>query len=519
MLPELPAAEPWRATSVLFEEQGFAVLRREDRYASLEAGLWGGGHGHPDRLNLTLHAGGTHWLPDPGTGSYVSRDLFWYRSTLAHNAPQLDGRAQTPGNAACDTFDEQQDWAWARGRFGDVQRTIVAGPRYLVDVVELTAAGVRTLELPWHFTGEVELASGGSWSAAPGELASEFVSDVERLVPAGTGPVQLRAQSDAARLTAHLLVPELLRASGPGLPGSGQRQQFYVARARGRALRLVTVLEPGGGFVREVRHEADVIEVRTTDGVETHRIGAAAWSVDAPSWSGTLRGARDPVPDVAPILELEPPERARGTAFRLEPPPPLDGTAAGFDAAEPLLLDLEDQYRRSEEAYAGPDDFAGQALVGWDDDALYVCVDVVKQDLVFRPPDAPPLGLDNETDDIHSDGLQVYLGQPEDQGERASGVLLVPEPGGGLRVSPREAVRGSWRETETGYCVTFAFPWPAWLQPHVGDSIRFDLIINEMLPDRQRRAGQLAWSGGNGWVWLRGDRQEWARLGALELVG
>jgi len=25
-----------------------------------------------------LHADGAYWLPDPGTGSYVAHDLFWY---------------------------------------------------------------------------------------------------------------------------------------------------------------------------------------------------------------------------------------------------------------------------------------------------------------------------------------------------------------------------------------------------------------------------------------------------------
>jgi len=47
----------------------------------------------------------------------------------------------------------------------------------------------------------------------------------------------------------------------------------------------------------------------------------------------------------------------------------------------------------------------------------------------------------------------------------------------------------------------------------------FDLLINEMLPGGLRRSGQLVWSGGNGWVWLRGDRQERERFGILELVG
>ncbi|HET9386674.1 MAG TPA: heparinase II/III family protein, partial [Gemmatimonadales bacterium] len=115
MAPALDApAEPWHAGSLLLESQGLAVLRHEDRYVSLEAGPMGGGHGHPDRLHLTLHAGGVHWLPDPGTARYVTRDLFWYRSTLAHNAPRLDSESQIPGHASCECFDVQGGWGWVR---------------------------------------------------------------------------------------------------------------------------------------------------------------------------------------------------------------------------------------------------------------------------------------------------------------------------------------------------------------------------------------------------------------------
>jgi hypothetical protein len=104
-MPEVTGG--WAPGSVLLEQQGLAILREGTRYASLESGAYGGGHGHPDRLHLTLHAHGCHWLADPGTGSYVGRDLFWYRSTLAHNAPRLDGVSQSPGDARCTNFEVQ----------------------------------------------------------------------------------------------------------------------------------------------------------------------------------------------------------------------------------------------------------------------------------------------------------------------------------------------------------------------------------------------------------------------------
>lgn len=527
MVPTLPPSEtPRQATTILMEDQGLAVLRAGNRYVSLEAGPWGGGHGHHDRLHLTVHAGGVHWLPDPGTGSYVADDLFWYRSTLAHNVPRLDGRSQTPGRATCDAFQETEQWSWAAARFGEVSRSVVTGPDYVVDVVELASREDHVLELPWHIAGEVEVASGGRWTAA--ELDDPFVRDVERLDPVGAGAVVLRARRGESRLVLHVVLAgggELLRMRGPGLPRTpGEAATFYVARARGRNLRLVTILETTAGAVRDVRTEGELIEVRAADGVHRHRPSGDGWVVETPAWRGTLRGARKPPKDYAPMLELEPPERARGAAFRLDGPPPLDGTPDGFPMDEPLALDLEDQYRRSEEGYPGPEDFSASAALGWDETALYLCVDVVKTDLVFRPAGQEPLRLDNDPDDVHSDGLQIYLGESE--GESFEGVLVIPESGGALRVLPVRgtttdtgAVRGTWQETDGGYRVTLAFAWPAWATPHVGGQLGFDLIINEMLPGRQRRAGQLAWSGGDGWVWLRGDGQAKERLGELELAG
>ncbi|MDQ3223487.1 MAG: heparinase II/III family protein, partial [Gemmatimonadota bacterium] len=158
MVPKLPSETPaWSPGNVFVEGQGLAVLRQGDRYASLEAGNYGGGHGHPDRLNLVVHANGEYWLPDFGTGSYVARDLFWYRSTLAHNAPRLDGASQSPGDAVCDNFEQRGEWAWVRARYGEVVRILVSGPAYLLDVVELASSENHVLELPWHLGGRVEV--------------------------------------------------------------------------------------------------------------------------------------------------------------------------------------------------------------------------------------------------------------------------------------------------------------------------------------------------------------------------
>jgi hypothetical protein len=98
----------------------------------------------------------------------------------------------------------------------------------------------------------------------------------------------------------------------------------------------------------------------------------------------------------------------------------------------------------------------------------------------------------------------------------ADGGTLIARAVRGLAGSP-EMVDGFWAPTEQGYRLTFSVQLPGWSDVRTGDEIEFDLLVNEMQTGRLRRAGQLVWSGGGGWVWLRGDRQDPARFGRLEL--
>ena len=511
----------WRPGSAFMESQGLAILRTGDRYASLETGAYGGGHGHPDRLHLTLHERGVHWLPDFGAGRYVSRDLFWYRSTLAHNAPLLDGVSQEPGDAVCESFDVKEGWGWVRGHYGPVTRTLVSGPDYLLDVVELASDEDRRLELPWHLAGRLDVRAAGNWE--PSSLGDEMVSEAERRAVPPVSPVVVVASRDdlgeSLALTS-LGAAELLRARAPGAPGTGLAP-FVLLAGEGRSVRLVSVLSP---MPVDLAVAGEAIAVTTPRGTDQHRGTVEGWEIAPASGPEVRLGGRRPAPRVfEPLVRRDVPLSQEGVAARMTAPPALDGTLEGFTDAEPLALDHEDQYRRSEEPYTGPEDFSAVAHAGWDDDAFYLAVEVVKPELVLRSADAPPLLLDNEPDDIHSDGLQVYLRLGPD--ESPYGLLVVPDPdGGALRVrvatgcaGAPNMVTGAWAATDTGYVVTLRLDVPGWEMCHFGDRVGFDLLVNEMLPDRDRRAGQLVWSGGGGWVWLRGDRQDPARFGELEL--
>ncbi len=511
------SADEWHPASELLESQGLAVLRDGQRHVGLECGGVGGGHGHPDRLNLTVHANGIYWLPDLGTGSYVSPDLFWYRSTLAHNAPRLDGRSQPFEDAVCDAFDVAGDWSWVRGRFGELSRTVVAGPGYLLDLIELDAAEERVLELPWHFMGSAEADGPGTW--APATLSDAFAHDAMRLDRSEAVTV-LRVRAGESQLSAFLAFDgELLRAAAPGAPGAAADVPFYLQRVTGRSAMLVAVLDTSGdgSAVSALRVTGHVIEVDTPAGTDSHAGSSDGWTIDRGGTRLRLGGRRVQPVRFQPLLtpRAEPP---RGVASMALEAPALDGSLDGWDDAEPLLLDHDDQYRRSEEPYAGPEEFAATAWVNWDMDRLYVAVEVAKAEPWFRPPGSQPLRLDNEPDDIHSDGIQIYF---RGSGATPVGLLIVSEPGGSIRsrsvagTAPGTA-SGGWEPTDTGYRITVALASPDW-SPAVGDILDFDLIVNEMHDGRERRAGQLVWSGGGGWVWLRGDRQDPARFGELDL--
>jgi hypothetical protein len=94
--------------SRLFPDSGYAVLRAgaPETYLLLKYGPHGGGHGHPDKLSLILHACGAPVSPDLGTPGYgIALNQTWYRRTVSHNTVVIDGLSQPPGEGRLNRFD------------------------------------------------------------------------------------------------------------------------------------------------------------------------------------------------------------------------------------------------------------------------------------------------------------------------------------------------------------------------------------------------------------------------------
>lgn len=520
----------WQAGSLVHAEAGIAILRPAGRYVSVECGGRRGGHGHPDLLHVNL-VWKVPWLLDFGTGSYVAESLHWYRSTLAHNAPGVSGRGQLYREGYCVAIGGEGDWSWciveALELFGKgtrALRTVVIGPNYVLDVVDVTVPNELQIDLPVHALGDLDFEEESvDYSENPDETSNAWFDQSYGSIAAKSVKLdarKIRAARNGHTLDVHIVprpAETLLVAEAPGPPdihfADGPPLSFLVRRAAGSGRWVhIYILQPSP--VQEVHEAGAVIRVKLTDGtlesVEVTDAGLvitdAEGRVCGATVEPTVRVASEsphpvhPVRKVVacPLLDREPPLRE----WREHVP-------------QSALHELgEMHYRRSEEPYPGTDTFGALACVFVVGSSLYFAVDVTKPSLIVRPLDAPDPGWDNELPDIHSDGIQCYAALDDWEG-----YLAVPDIGSDRLVLRAVAgtagetsrVRGRWFKNATGVSMVVALSADRPFER--GDRILVNLVVNEMRPGRDRRAGQLVLSGDAGWVYLRGDRESAA--GAL----
>jgi hypothetical protein len=512
--------------SRLLPATGVAVLRNgSGAYLSVECGGNPGGHGHPDLLHVTLF-----WdrpiLLDFGAGSYVSPSLHWYRSTLAHNAPGVRGSGQLCRSGWCAAFDRRDAWSWCRSVADDVfgpgtsaVRIVALGPRYALDIVEVNAPADVEVDLPIHpiqgapmsHPTESEPVSLGS--PEPENRHEHGYDAVERV---------MHTCADDNPIAGVQLAPrpgeELYLALAPGPAGrwysDGDPLAFVVRRASGSG-RWVQVYDPLECVAQLTVEDAAVL-VRLKSGA-TERFVIEAGGLDVMDSDGgdyRLRGIR-----AAPKSRHEEPRRRMlVTCPILERLPPVGRWMSAIPGDAVAVLG-EQHYRRSELLHGVRGPFTARVALFVVADRVVFAVDVEKDDLSFRGQESVSTALDNDNPDIHSDGVQCYL---ELDGWR--GYVVIPEEGRATaRVIPVRGTAGdasrvaaSWCPTERGYSVMVAIDAGRSVRP--GDCFGANLVVNEMYPERERRAGQLVWPGGGGWVYLRADRESPDDAAIVEVV-
>ncbi len=288
-------SDHWEPASVLQPRQGLAVLRREQGqvYAALDGGESAGGHGHPDRLALTLQTGPARWLDDPGAGSYVDPTLHWYRSTLAHHAPLINGASQQSGTAWASAWEDRGGAGWVRKQAPELapgvsaSRTLVVCDGYLVDVLEWETRAVAggdgttpaiTLTLPLAVNAhaiEVEhpSAEGGSleaWTAGVRSGAGGTEDGFAHLQRVET------AQSIAAGRTLGFAVGAQC-ATTPASSITRRMHAWYAADCDLQPWRALAPAAPGQGH--SARLFADCVAARG------RLVGVWSWSAEPPDSS------------------------------------------------------------------------------------------------------------------------------------------------------------------------------------------------------------------------------------------
>lgn len=518
----LPLLEPSAPRSALLAGQGLAVLRRDAgrTYLALDYGHSGGGHGHPDRLNVLLARGDDRWLDDMGTGSYVDPSLHWYRSTLAHNAPLIDGRSQTPVDGSLRAFDERGGVGWADAEYEApndgvrLRRSLVAMPDYAVDRLAWQSDESVQVDLPLHIDATVnDLAAFRAGALAGGTATTDgfsFVHDAEVTGLSADRAATLERNGVRAGFLVAGADAELWRATAPGAPGLGERRMFVV-RGRGTSGAITTVWN-WSGRVAAVRSDGHAFVITLDDGsVHTHRLENDEWHV-----AFETQAARSSV-----ALGGHVPAEARDQPHAPSPVPPTPLRVPTAPAA-PLTFELgQDAYRTSEDTWSDAGSPVATVGVRIEHDAFMITIDVRKAPLVFRSGDAEDPRLDNEYPDIHSDGVQLHL-WPDVTTAPLAWLVVPVEPSATVRVHVPDGARrdvplgASWQRTATGYALALRVPMDALATARHG-VVAMQLVINDMAPGRERRRGQLVLSGGAGeWVYLRGDRESPAR--ALRLI-
>jgi hypothetical protein len=514
--PTLPPLHATPLRSDLLRAQGIGILRRHDGevYVALDYGHSGGGHGHPDRLNLLLSDGDVRWFDDPGTGSYVDESLHWYRSTLAHTAPLVDGRSQARVDGELAAFDDRDEFGWIAARAElapgcSVHRTVVVADGYLVDVVDWKADVEHEVALPFHGV-QVVAGSAAPPSFAPspieGGASAEdgfaFLRDTACARVSGGAPVALLGRASGAggarELHGWLFVPAnttLCRAVAPG-PPSRADQPLVLARARAGAGRFVGVWSWSGRVAGATSDDAHT-RVRLHDGVcHLHRATARGWRVEIDGPSRT-------------VVDLD------GLVARAREPAAPSAGDAGAVASEPLPLPTLFElgavhYRGAEESWREAGEPNATVEITQSGSTLEIAIAVPRAERRFVDV-AAENPFDNDPAAIHGDGVQLYV----DAGGARGGWLLVPiehSDAVGARVAEGWAaelgLHALWVPLDDGYRLVARVALPA----HARE-LALDVLVNLAGPGRDRRRGQLVLSGGRGeFVYLRAERHERDRL-------
>ena len=232
---------------------GFAVLRPQlplecEGQLLLKYGPHGGGHGHADKLALSIYGGGDRWGTDLGTPGYgIAINDSWYRHTLSHSSIVIEGEAQPPATGEALRFrpvsnspfgiaDAQV--VWEQGPYAAVyaRRVVLARDGYFVVLTRIESPVQRKVHVVFHHAGTFSHWPDGSSSAAdlPTNDAYAHLQEASAW-PSGSGatvqieaPVGGETKTELVIATSPLPGSHLITARSPGNPASDLRSTTII---------------------------------------------------------------------------------------------------------------------------------------------------------------------------------------------------------------------------------------------------------------------------------------------------
>jgi hypothetical protein len=272
----LPGDSPASIKSYNATDSGYAILARgtgqSATWLCLKYGPHGGGHGHPDKNNFVLYAGGKVVFPDPGTRPYGSPlHAEWDRVTMAHNTLVIDQASQAQSTGRILAFGDDFAMTDAGSIYPGVRfiRTAALLSQNLIVFVDrVTADRDRTFDLANHFAGTWAEPSGGSAISLGTSAGYQHVRDATVRHADG---ISLRTTS--ARIVLAPNEPtDVITGTGVGT-STEDRVPMSIFRRRGRETTYVWAVSLDGSPV--------TLGPAATPGGVTVRAeaGAARWEV------------------------------------------------------------------------------------------------------------------------------------------------------------------------------------------------------------------------------------------------
>jgi len=242
-------------TSALLAGAGIAMLRSAGTTAALRFGMHGGGHGHPDKLNVVTFGAGRQWGLDPGSINYgVPLHQEWYRSTVAHNTVSVDQQSQAAKDGRLEEWSEESGVTVLEASADEAYRGVSLRRRLrleagrLEDRFECSSETEHVYDWVFHAPGSLSLSP--ALLPRPGKLGeSNGYQHIENLREGKTDDDWWAEwQTDGAKFTLRLRgAPgtEVFAGEGPGRNPS-ERVPLLIVRRRGAQ----TVFEATHEFTR-----------------------------------------------------------------------------------------------------------------------------------------------------------------------------------------------------------------------------------------------------------------------------